>query len=401
MMSGTRRKPGLMGPFVEGFRSRLVELGYTPGSTRGLLKGVGQLGRWMETERVQVDRLGIAEIDAFTRARLAGGFRRVPSRSGLVLLLDYLREVGAVVVGPLASLSVLDAMVGEYRQWLVVERGLAPPTVTRYETLARRFLGMHVDADGAVVIGDLTGADVSGFLRAECARLSVGAAKGRVADLRSLLRFLYLQELTPLALANSVPPVAGWHDTGVPGSMSAADVELLLDGCKRDCSTSTRDFAILMLLARLGLRSIEVARLELSDIDWRAGEIAVLGKARRRDTMPLPCDVGDALVAYLTNARPDTCLRELFLTAHAPLRPIRADLVGDVVRRACAQVGLQPVGAHRLRHALATDLLRHGVTLTEISQVLRHSDLATTAIYAKVDIGALSQVARPWPGAPR
>lgn len=400
-MTGTRRKPGPMGPFVEGFRSRLVGLGYTPGSTRGLLKEVGQLGRWMATEGIPVDRLDAADLDAFTRARLAGGFRKVPSRSVLGLLLDYLREAGVTAAETPASLSPLDGMVDEYRQWLVVERGLAPPTVTRYENLARRFLGMHVDPDGAVVIGDLTGADASGFLRAECTRLSVGAAKGRVADLRSLLRFLYLRGMTPLALAGSVPPVAGWHDTGLPGSMSAADVELLLDGCKRDGSTGTRNFAMLMLLARLGLRSIEVARLELSDIDWRAGELVVLGKARRRDTMPLPCDVGEALVAYLRDARPDTSLRELFLTSRAPLRPIRADLVGDVVRRVCRQVGLQPVGAHRLRHALATEMLRHGVTLTEISQVLRHSDLATTAIYAKVDIGALSSVAMPWPGASR
>lgn len=400
-MSGTRRKPGSMEPFIEGFGLRLVELGYTPGSARGLLKGVGQLGRWMTLESVEVGQLDAEAITAFTSARWVDGFKRVPSRSSLALLLDYLREVGVVVAEVPAPMSVLDRMVDEYRHWLIIDRGLAQMTVVRYESLARRFLRERVAADGAVVIEDLTGADVSSFLRGECARLSVGAAKGRVADLRSLLRFLYLQGLTPLALADSVPPVAGWHDAGVPASMSAADVEALLDGCNRVGHTDSRDFAILMLLARLGLRSVEIARLELSDVDWRAGEISVIGKARRRDTMPLPCDVGDAIVAYLTGGRPDTGLRQMFLTSHAPLRPIRADLVGDVVRRACQRAGLQPVGAHRLRHALATEMLRRGVTLTEISQVLRHSDLATTAIYAKVDIDALSQVAKPWPGASR
>lgn len=400
-MSGTRRKPGSMGPFIEGFGLRLVELGYTPGSARGLLKGVGQLGRWMTLEGVKVGQLDAEAITAFTSARWVDGFKRVPSRSSLALLLDYLREVGVVAPEVPAPMSVLDRMVDEYRQWLIIDRGLAQMTVVRYESLARRFLRERVAADGAVVIEDLTGADVSSFLRGECARLSVGAAKGRVADLRSLLRFLYLQGLTPLALGDSVPPVAGWHDAGVPASMSAADVEALLDGCNRVGHTDSRDFAILMLLARLGLRSVEIARLELSDVDWRAGEISVIGKARRRDTMPLPCDVGDAIVAYLTGGRPDTGLRQMFLTSHAPLRPIRADLVGDVVRRACQRAGLQPVGAHRLRHALATEMLRRGVTLTEISQVLRHSDLATTAIYAKVDIDALSQVAKPWPGASR
>ena len=398
-MSGTRRKPGTMGPFVEGFGLRLVELGYTPGSLRGLLKGVGQLGRWMAIEDVKLEQLGSEAIDAFARARRTDGFQRVPSRSSLLLLLDYLRDAGVVAEEVTAPSSVLDRMVDEYRRWLIIDRGLAPMTVARYESLARKFLGQRTAGDGAVVVHDLTGADVSGFLRNECARLSVGAAKGRVADLRSLLRFLYLQGLTALALAGSVPPVAGWHDTGVPTSMSAADVESLLDGCNRVGNIGGRDFAILMLLARLGLRSVEVARLELSDVDWRAGEISVIGKARRRDTMPLPCDVGDALVAYLTGGRPDTGLREMFLTSHAPLRPIRADLVGDVVRRACQRAGMKPVGAHRLRHALATEMLRHGVTLTEISQVLRHSDLATTAIYAKVDIDALGHVAKPWPGA--
>lgn len=400
-MSGTRRKPGAMEPFVEGFRLRLVELGYTSGSTRGLLKGVGQLGRWMTIEGVKVGQLDAGTMTAFTSARWVDGFRRVPSRSSLRLLLDYLREAGVVAAEVFAPSSVLDRMLDEYRHWLIIDRGLAEMTVARYESLARRLLGERVAADGAVVVDDLTGAYVSGFLRNECARLSVGAAKGRVADLRSLLRFLYLQGLTPMALAASVPPVAGWHDTGVPTSMSAADVDALLDGCNRVGHTDTRDFAILMLLARLGLRSVEIARLELSDVDWRAGEISVIGKARRRDTMPLPCDVGDALVAYLTGCRPDTGLRQMFLTSHAPLRPIRADLVGDVVRRACQRAGLKPVGAHRLRHALATEMLRRGVTLTEISQVLRHSDLATTAIYAKVDIDALGHVAKPWPGAAR
>lgn len=156
-----------------------------------------------------------------------------------------------------------------------------------------------------------------------------------------------------------------------------------------------------MLVARLGLRSIEVARLELDDIDWRAGEIVVRGKARRVDRLPLPTDVGEALSAYLCQVRPQKPVRQVFLALKAPTRAIRADLVSDVTRRACARVGLSQVGAHRLRHALATELLHRGATLVEVSQVLRHRDLATTAIYAKVDLGTLRQVAQPWPGSGR
>ncbi len=182
--------------------------------------------------------------------------------------------------------------------------------------------------------------------------------------------------------------------------MPRTDVERLLASCDRATLRGARDFAMLMLLARLGLRSVEVARLDLSDLDWRAGELVVRGKARREDRLPLPRDVGDALAAYLV-LRGERDARHVFLTVKAPTRPIRADLVGDVVQRACLAAGVSHVGAHRLRHALATELLRAGASLTGISQVLRHSDLATTAIYAKVDLGRLRQVARPWPGAER
>ena len=139
--------------------------------------------------------------------------------------------------------------------------------------------------------------------------------------------------------------------------------------------------------------------MELGDIDWRAGEIVVRGKARRRDRLPLPRDVGDALVAYLSDARPATTIRQMFMAVKAPRRSIPADLVSDVTRRACERAGLPRMGAHRLRHALATEMLRQGATLVEVSQVLRHRDLATTAIYAKVDFVTLRRVAQPWPGA--
>jgi len=173
----------------------------------------------------------------------------------------------------------------------------------------------------------------------------------------------------------------------------------LLDSCDRSTSIGIRDFAILILVARLGLRSAEVARLELSDIDWRSGEFAVRGKASRHDRLPLPHDVGAALSEYLTKARPVTPLRQVFLAFKAPERGIRPDLVSDVTRRACDRAGVPRVGAHRLRHALATEMLRQGAALVEVSQVLRHRDLATTAVYAKVDLDTLRKLAQPWPGA--
>lgn len=245
--------------------------------------------------------------------------------------------------------------------------------------------------------------DIHAFLLRECARVSAGSAKGRVAELRSILRFLYLQGITALPLGTAVPPVGGWRLAALaPPTMAPADIARLLDSCDRSSAVGVRDFAIMTLIVRLGLRSIEVARLELRDVDWRGGELVVRGKGRRRDRLPLPSEVGEALVAYLSaGVRCPSGARHLFLTCRAPRGPIRADLVNDVVERACARAGLPRVGPHRLRHALAGELLARGAGLVAISQVLRHQDLATTALYAKVDLDALRQVAQPWPGTAR
>lgn len=400
-MSGTRRKPGRLGPFVEGYRVCLLEAGYTPQTVRGMLKVLGQLGRWMAAEEVEVGQLDTVAVESFLVSRRVGGDRRVPTVRALRSMLLYLRGVGVMVPDDAAQqLTPVEELVGEYREWLVVERGLAAATVLRYETLARRFLTERISPAAELGVENLSGEDVSAFLLRECGRLSIGSAKGKVAELRSLLRFLHLRGFTAMALGESVPSVAGWRDTAIPPTMLRADVERLLACCQRSTLAGARDFAILMLLARLGLRSIEVSRLELSDLDWRAGELVVRGKARRQDRLPLPGDVGEALAGYLS-LRGQWESRRVFLTLRAPRRPIRADLVGDVVQRACKRAAVAHVSAHRLRHALASELLARGASLTDISQVLRHSDLATTAIYAKVDLGRLRQVAQPWPGAAR
>jgi site-specific recombinase XerD len=273
--------------------------------------------------------------------------------------------------------------------------------VLRYENTARRFLQQQAMAGGVLRPAGLTGADVSEFLLRECGRVSAGSAKGRVAELRAVLRFLYLQDLTPLQLETAVLPVGGWRLATLPPTMKAADVQLLLDSCDRSTAVGVRDLAIMTLVARLGLRSVEVARLELQDVDWRAGELVVRGKARRQDRLPLPAEAGEAMAAYLARDRTPAATRRLFLTCKAPRGPIRADLVGDVVERACLRAGLPRVGPHRLRHALAAELLRQGAGLAAISQVLRHQDLATTALYAKVDLTMLRHVAQPWPGTAR
>lgn len=399
-MASTRRKPGRMAPYIEGLRARLAELRYTPDSIKLMLSLFGRLGRWMDDANVEVARLDEAVIASFLDVLRARGTRRVPGVRSFRALLSYLDSEGALIAKA-APASGVERLLANYRSWLVVDRGLADATVLRYEKLARQFLHEFA-ADGAGgVIVDVSAADVVAFLLRESARVSVGATKGRVAELRSLLRFLHVKGLTPTALASAVPPVAGWHDTGIPIGLTAEQVQRLLDGCDRADPGGMRDLAMLLLVARLGLRSVEVARLELGDIDWRAGEIVVRGKGRRHDRLPLPNDVGRALAAYLRDVRQATSIRRVFLPLKAPTRSIRPDLVSGVCRRACRRAGLAAVGAHRLRHTLATEMLRRGAKLIEVSQVLRHRDLATTAIYAKVDVDALRRIAQPWPGAQR
>ena len=399
-MSGSERKPGRLGPYVDGYRARLLELGYTPISVATYsLVALGQLGRWMVSEDVDVDQLDSGAIKAFLATRHTRDYRPVATAS-LVPLLDYLRSEGVVPPEPAKPLTPLDELIGDYRWWLIAEQALAPATVQRCQKLARRFLAERASPEDGLGVKNLTGVDVAAFLLRECARLKPASVGCYASRLRSLLRFLHVHGFTDLALADCVPSVAGWRDAGIPKTLPRPDIGRLLRSCDRSGLSGARDFAILILLARLGLRAVEVSRLELDDLHWRAGEIEVHGKGHRRDRMPLSSDVGEALVGYLS-LRDRRDVRRVFLTLHAPIRPIEPPGVSTVVREACRRAGLQPVGAHRLRHALASELLREGASLIDIGQVLRHKDLATTAIYAKVDLTGLGQVAQPWPGVAR
>ena len=399
-MSESRLEPGRLGPFVDGYRAWLLERGYASGSVEHELRFLSMLGRWMVAEDLAVAQLDGDVILAFVEAHSAQG--SVPSviARGSRSLLIYLRELGVVSPERGDAVTPLGELIEDYRAWLVGERGLAPLTVARYVALAARFLGERVSAVDELGVLDLSGEQVTAFLLRECERLSVDSAKGKVGELRSLLRFLFVRGLIELALGDAVPPVAGWRDTGIPRSVPPADVEQLIASCDRSTLDGARDAAIVLLLARLGVRSIEVARLELADLNWRAGELLVRGKGGREDRLPLLDDVGGALAEYLAvRGRHES--RRVFLTLRAPTRPIRPDLVGDVVRRACHQAGVAQITPHRLRHALASEMLAQGASLQDISQVLRHQHLSTTTIYAKVDLGRLRQVALPWPGAER
>lgn len=399
------RVAGPLAVRAEGFRAELARLGYTPGSAENQMLLMARVSRWLAGESLGAGDLTVVEVErmlAAWRAAAQPGVRVVTARS-LAGLLAHLRADGVLAAEPAIVSSPLDDLLADYRDHLVRERGLATRTVVCYEGMARRFLeGRRAAGCGETGVEGLTGGEVTSFLLGECSRVSVGTAKRQVADLRSLLRFLHLRGVTASCLAGSVPPVAGWRDQRLVATLSAGEVAAILGGCDTSTATGARDHAVLLVLARLGLRAAELAGLQLDDVDWRAGELTVNGKGSRIDRLPLAHEVGDAIVAYLSCWRPRRIeCRALFVTRHAPWRQMHVNTVSRIVRCACERAGVAPVTAHRLRHALASELLRQGSTLQDIGQVLRHRDLATTAAYAKVDRDALRGVAAPWPGAGR
>jgi site-specific recombinase XerD len=391
------RVAGPLAPYAPGFGTYLLEQGYAPSSAEDQLRLVAHLSRWLDERREKPAALTPELVGRFLDARRES-YVKLTSPLALVPLLDYLRGVGVLSDSPVEISTALERLLAEYCAYLARERGLAAGTVRLREQVARRFL-VDQPEPLELALQRLGPGDVTEFVVAECRsrRRGVASAKTLTSGLRSLLSFLHLEGWLPVALAPAVPSVAGWRLASLPRALDAGHVERLLASCDRTTPLGRRDFAVLTLLWRLGLRSFEVAGLSLDDIDWRAGEIAIRGKGSVCERLPLPDDVGRALVDYLHAGRPRGSCREVFLRARAPQRGITAAGVRSVVHHACDRAGLARFGAHRLRHTVASDLLRAGAPLDQIAQVLRHASVASTAIYAKIDRASLRTLARPWP----
>lgn len=286
-----------------------------------------------------------------------------------------------------------EVLVDDYRRWLVTERCLAPSTVQYLLRDAARFLA---DRDGPD-LRSLTLGEVTGFVVEHCSGRSVGAAKRLTYGLRSLLSYLFAEGLIERQLAPAVPTPSGWHGSNLPRWVGAEELAALVAGGEDRSTVRRRDHAIVVMLVRLGLRPKEIVGLSLDDLDWQQGEIVVRGKGERVERLPLPVDVGEAVVDYLREERPRGACRTLFVRVSEPVG-MSARGVGEVVRKACARAGLPPVGVYRLRHSAATAMLRAGASLEEVGQVLRHRSSQVTALYAKVDFVSLRPLALPWPG---
>jgi integrase/recombinase XerD len=393
------RVNGPLAPHVMGFRRELARVGYTPNAASDQLRLMAHASRWLESRGLGVDELTSPRVEEFLAHRRAEGYTLWLSAKAMVPMLNYLRGLGVVAVPSTAAPATEAEELNEhYRSYLVHERGLAPGTVASYLHVARLFISSRA-THGELRLDQLSTGEVAEFVLGECAARSVGSAKYVVCGLRSLLRYLYVAGLTEVALDAAVPRVAGWRLAGLPVTFGRAEVARLLASCDRRSRFGRRDFAVLTVLVRLGLRAGEVAALKLSDIDWRAGELVVRGKGRREERLPLPVDVGDALVGWLRRGRPDCECVNVFTRVRAPHRRLTSGGVSAIVRAACTRAGMPEVNAHRLRHTAATGMLRGGASLTEVGQVLRHASVLTTAIYAKVDRDRLRTLALPWPGA--
>jgi integrase/recombinase XerD len=393
------RVTGPLAVFAEGFAGELARLGYKPNTAADQLRLMAHLSRWMNAGRLEAAALAPEVTGAFLVARRAEGYVLWLSPKALAPLLGYLRRLGVVPVPASAPVTAAEALLGRYRRYLVTERGLAGTTARGYADMVRPFLAGRDETDG-LGLGQLTAAEVTGFVLATCPGMPKGSAKLTVTALRSLLGFLHVEGLIGEPLGQHVPSVASWRLAGLPRALEPGQVAALLDSCDQRTSVGRRDFAMLTLLARLGLRAGEVAALTLEDIDWRAGEITVRGKGTRCERLPLPADAGQAIASYLRDGRPEPFegARQVFLRARAPHRALTAGGVSGAVSTAGQRTGIGPVHAHRLRHSAATGMLAAGASLTEIGQVLRHRRLLSTAIYAKADTEALRTLARPWPG---
>jgi len=378
-------------------RDELASLGYARTSAAIQLQLASALSRWLDAADVGLDGLTEPVMDRFLLERRRRGAHHY-SAQAMVVIVGYLRRVGAVPGAPAPSspVSAADLLLDRFAQYLVGRRGLTAPVVQAYLRWVRPFVEDVLCPGGVNPVGEVSAAEVAGFLAARLPGMSRKSAQMTACALRSLLRFLHAEALS-VSLVDAVPAVASWRLSGLPQALSVEQVNALVGACDASDPVGRRDLAVITLMRRLGLRCAEVAALRLDDIDWPDGTVIIYGKGARVDRMPLPVDVGQALVDYLRGGRPDTSARTVFVRAVAPFTPLSRSSVSCIVARVARRAGLGTVHGHRLRHTAATETLNAGAGLEEVAQLMRHTGVATTVIYAKTDRTRLAELARPWP----
>ena len=395
-------RSGPLATYLDGFAELLVQQGYCGHIGWKKIRLVSDLSQWLARQRREIAALDEQQAAVFLAARRKREPRQSGAQATLTLLLQYLRR-RKIIPDLTAPGGAIDFIQRDYGHFLIHERGFTLGSVAQYVHVARRFLSDRFP-DEQLRLPQLCEKDVTDFVT----RDSVAAVRGRrsaqlmTVVLRSFLGYLFQEGRIRTNLAMAVPTVAGWRLPELPRYLEAGQVEKLLRSCDRRRKVGKRDYAILLLLARLGLRAGEVSELVLEDINWDAGELRIRGKGDRVDRLPLPEDVGQAIAHYLQQGRPSCSSRRVFVQCKAPHIGFASppNAICGIVRGALARAHIQSRhrGAHLLRHSLATRMLNNGGSLAQIGQVLRHQQIQTTEIYAKVDLKALRALTHPWPG---
>lgn len=388
------------------YTALIKEWGYSLGSVQNQVQLISSFLTWLRTSHTEIDSVDEAAVERFLQRPQNAHHTRRSGTAALYRFLRMLREQGVIPPQKEQPLSPQQRLIKDYVRYLLEERGLTRATAANNVPFADRFLSaLSAKYRGSgLALAQLRPPDVTDFVRQQTQKLSPGRAQLLVTALRSFFRYLLHQGKIKIDLAVCVPTVARWSFSILPKFLPASSVEKVLARNARQSPLGKRDYAILLLLARLGLRACEVVALNLEDIDWDNARITIRAKGGRWNQLPLPTDVGEALASYLRHGRPRCSCRRVFIRDRAPQTGFAgSQSICALVRRALnrAEVESPRKGAHLFRHSLATKMIRQGSSLDEIGELLRHQSPNTTAIYAKVDLPALRPLALPWPGGAR
>jgi site-specific recombinase XerD len=391
---------GPLGLYIDDFANWLQEQHYSCSSGRTFVRAVANWSLWLHRHRLACGDINAELLDRYVRYGARGGTVGHDDRRGLQKMLAWLQRTGVIsATSPRPPLSQVGIIRDDFEQYMLRQRGLSSNTLRLYLPHISQFLADRFRED-SIKLEILVAKDVIGFVQRHGRILGHSSVQHLVTALRGFLGYLVHTGRISTDLAACVPSVASWSFSTFPKHLPPDEVERVLDGCDRHTSIGRRNYAILLLLARLGLRAGEVASLTLDDIDWEQGHLAVRSKGGRWNRLPIPDDVGKAIADYLTNGRPSCADRRVFIRELAPRRGLSASTcVSAIVRFALLRSGIEAErkGAHLFRHSLATEMLRKDLSLQEIGQVLGHRSPDTTRLYAKVDLRSLERLALPWP----
>jgi site-specific recombinase XerD len=396
-------RSGPYGRLLESFANQLSENGYATISARRHIRSAEHIIRWAKLRRLVVEDLDTSALERFSdhlgRCR-CGRYccaDRVDILTGARLFVKHLHGVNGYDIRRVSEPPAPEpALLRAFSVWMRAQRGTCNQTLYNYGIPIRQLLERFGENPGG-----LDAERLRQFVLQQSQDTGWAAAKRCTTALRMFLRFLIADGRCPSGLLGAIPVVAHWRLASLPRYLSPEDVERLVASCDLSSPVGKRDRAILLLLARLGLRAGDIVQMRLTDVDWKGAWIQVSGKSRRQAQLPLSQEVGDAIVAYLLEGRPPVREDALFVCSRAPFRPLASHCaVSVLVDRAIRRAGIiRPSrgAAHLLRHSLATSMLHEGASLQEISALLRHRSIETTQIYAKVDTVGLQQIAQPWP----